>query len=57
MNLFDFALLTLLNATVCILLPRFISFNWSSLTNNLNPEIGSQEKISDQTIAENITAS
>ncbi len=45
MNLFDFALITLFNGTVCILLPRILTFNWSNLTNVLNSQ---EEKVTSQ---------
>ncbi len=51
MNLLDFALMTLFNAAVCIILPKVIAFDWSSFTNDLNKEIDNQGKIASDRVA------
>ena len=45
MNLFDFTLLTLFNTVLCILLPKIVSFDWSTLKNTVPQEIDNQGKI------------
>ena len=34
-NWFEFMLLTLFNATICVLLPRLITLNWSQMFSQL----------------------
>ncbi|MEB3828666.1 hypothetical protein [Phormidium sp. CCY1219] len=37
-NWVDFTLLTLLNAAVCLFLPRILTMNWAALLSKLKPQ-------------------
>ena len=49
----DFALMTLFNTTVCILLPRIITLNWSDAASKAFEDIQQGEKVAPETISEN----
>lgn len=53
MSFSDFALMTLFNTTVCILLPRIITLNWSDAASKAFEDIKQGEKVAPETISEN----
>ncbi len=58
MNLSDFALMTLFNTAVCILLPRIITLNWSDLANKAFEDINEGDsRQSSEAISENAARS
>ncbi len=57
MNLSDFALMTLFNTAVCILLPRIITLNWSDLASKAFEDIKEGDKQNSEAISENAAGS
>ena len=53
MSFSDFALMTLFNTAVCILLPRIITLNWSDVASKAFEGIKEGEKVAPETISEN----
>lgn len=55
-NWFDYTLLTLFNATVCIFLPRLLTLNWSALVSKRFAQ-KSESEIQSEVVGESIPQS
>lgn len=51
MSLSDFALMTLFNTAICILLPRIITLNWSNVASKAFEDINEGEKVASENAA------